>query len=88
MPKWTKVEAGFYRLEGTLYAVQSDGMERIQSVGREENTGYEGFQGGEWATIKYKDEADRDRCGGDNLDWYPTMREARDYAERCWRNDA
>jgi hypothetical protein len=78
--KWTKIERGFYRLEGTLYAVQSDGYSPSKSIGADAN--YEGFIGGEWAAIRYRDEAEAARQDGDNLDWFPTMREARAYVER------
>ena len=86
--KWTKIERGFYRLDGTLYAVQSDGYQPSKHIGAEESTGYEGFAGGEWAVIRYRDEADAKRHGGENLDWFPTMREARAEAEGRARFDA
>lgn len=92
--KWIKIDRGFYGLTGTPYAVQADGYEPSKSVGAEGahlthdgrvHGGYEGFTGGEWAAIHYGEvEAWRDAGidDGENLNWFPTMREARAYVER------
>lgn len=69
---WSKITRGHYRLDDTPFAVQSDGYD-LRTVGAEEGTGYEGFTGGEWAVI--------DTRTDDNVDWFPTMREARAAAE-------
>lgn len=79
---WTKVERGFYRLDGTRFAVRSDGYDKSNSIGAEESTGYEGFVGGEWAVVRYSDYDLAHDGDGDNMDWWPTMREARADAER------
>ena len=87
MTRWIKIARGHYRLEGTPFAVQSDGYDRSQSIGAEASTGYEGFAGGEWAVIRHRDETQAILFpeAGENLDWLPTMREARAVAERMAR---
>lgn len=82
MTRWIKIARGHYRLEGTPYSVQSDGYDRSQSISADAN--YEGFTGGEWAVIRHHDETQAILFpdGGENLDWFPTMREARAAAER------
>lgn len=79
--KWTKIERGFYKLEGTQFAVQADGYTPSQSVGADDK-GYEGFIGGEWAVIEYPGGWDHTNHTGNNLDWWPTMRAAKADAER------
>lgn len=87
MSRWVKIERGFYRLDGTLYAVMADGYGApSKSIGA--HPGYEGFVGGEWAVVRFRDEADFLDRGGENLDWYDTMRRARADAERRARHDA
>lgn len=64
------------------YAVVADGYERGQHVGaqgdwrRGDPGSYEGFVGGEWAAVHDPDGRD------DNLDWFPTMREAKAECQR------
>jgi hypothetical protein len=79
---WIKIERGFYGLRGTCYAVQSDGYESSKSIGATAH--YEGFTGGEWAVIRFRGiEGWRDDMDdGENLDWFSTMREARDWVAR------
>jgi len=72
-----KVQAGLYVSDDGQWAVAADGYEAIRSVAAEAGTGYEGFQGGEWAVVYDA----RGRLGddpglGDNLDWFSTKREA------------
>ena len=78
--QWDKVKRGFYRLRGTLYAVQADGYAPSQSISADAH--YEGFIGGEWAVIRYRDERDFEQGDGENLDWFSTMRDARARAEQ------
>jgi len=71
--KWTKTEAGFYRLEGTRYAVAS---------GPKYNDFDEVLAGQtEWSVVRFSDAdlaAGKDGPqDGDNLDWFETMREAK-----------
>ena len=70
--KWKRDGRGRQISTDGRFACQHDGYDAIKSVGAEEGTGYEGFQGGEWAAILIETD--------DNLDWYPTLREAK---ERC-----
>lgn len=78
--KWTKIERGFYKLEGTQFAVQADGYTPCKSIGADHS--YEGFIGGEWAVIEFPAGKDHTTSDGENLDWFPTMREAKADAER------
>lgn len=82
--RWTKIERGFYRLEGTRYAVQSDGWLPVSQRERDGDGIMAGVTGGEWAVIRYTDrDLELERTGGgENLDWKSTMREARAMAER------
>lgn len=68
------------------WAVETDGYAPGQHVGADTNfdrhdpntTGYEGFIGGEWATIHHPaGDAATNRNGGETQDWFPTMREAK-----------
>ena len=82
--KFNKVEAGHYATEDGRYAVMVDGYEPGKHVGAEgdwkHGSGYEGFVGGEWAAVYYKN-GDGPDGHDENLDWFPTMREAKAYAE-------
>jgi hypothetical protein len=83
MLKWKRVKPGLQVSTCGRYSVACDGYESSQSAGRDpgydrHNPGthnlYEGFVGGEWAAVtNYNDE---------NLDWFPTMREAKECCER------
>lgn len=72
--KFKKVKRGLYVSTDGRFAVAHDGYEAIQSVGAEASTGYEGFQGGEWAAVL--------TATDENLDWFSTKREAIAYLER------
>lgn len=72
--KFRKVQRGLYVSTDGLYAVAHDGYEAIQSIAAEASTGYEGFQGGEWAAVLTRT--------NENLDWFSTKREAVDYLRR------
>jgi hypothetical protein len=78
---WKRVEPGYQVSTDGRYAVRADGYKPGQHVGasRDYNrhTGeghYEGFVGGEWAAVLVATD--------DNLDWCPTMREAKAVCER------
>lgn len=72
-----KILAGWYASPDGTYAVVRDGYEKSASVGAEVSTGYEGFQGGEWAAVYDPQGRLREDSGaGDNLDWYPKMADA------------
>lgn len=74
--KLSKIAAGHYAAADGRYAVVADGYTAVVSVGAD-NTGYEGFQGGEWAAIH--DPAGQlrvDHQAGETLDWFPTKRDA------------
>lgn len=71
--KWRKIRAGAYVSDDGRYGVISDGYPAIQSVDADPAHGYEGFQGGEWAAVLMRND--------ETLNWFPTMREAREYAE-------
>jgi hypothetical protein len=80
--KWKRDGRGRMVSTDGRYAVQADGYSRIQSVSASDDWDpkrkigqYEGFPGGEWAAI------DMSRPD-DNLDWFPTMREAKAECER------
>ena len=84
-PKFTKVRAGWYATEDGKWAVVSDGYEKSNSVGAESGMtvhgawSYEGFVGGEWALVfdpRGNLREDSASGGSENLDWYPTKREA------------
>lgn len=72
--KFKKVQRGLYVSTDGRYAVAHDGYEAIASVGAEASTGYEGFQGGEWAAVLNRTD--------ENLDWFKTKREAVEYCQR------
>jgi hypothetical protein len=82
MLKWKRVQPGLQVSTCGRYAVVCDGYERSQSAGRDpgydrHNPGthnlYEGFVGGEWAAVLTKTD--------ENMDWKPTMREAKEVCE-------
>lgn len=79
---WTKIDRGFYGLDNTNYAVMADGYERISERDREGGGVSTGITGREWAVIRYRDGEAKDSQGGENMDWFDTMREAREAAER------
>lgn len=67
---WKRDKPGRQVTTDGRYAVQADGYPPNQHIANELNTtGYEGFTGGEWAAIL--------TATDDNLDWFPTMREAK-----------
>lgn len=81
---WQKVEAGRYVTPDARYAVEVDGYAPSQSAGADTNYNphgpnlgghYEGFVGGEWAAVLDPNGSNQ------NLDWFPTMREARAHCE-------
>jgi len=83
MLKFQKIGPGWYATADGVWAVVSDGYPAIKSVDASPNEGYEGFQGGEWATVydargRLRDDANE----GENLDWFPTKREAVALAQR------
>lgn len=80
--KWTKISRGFYSLDGTPFAVAVDGFEQVAEHDRESDGVLAGITGREWAVIKYREGEEKTSDGGDNLDWFDTMREARAMAER------
>jgi hypothetical protein len=72
-----KVRAGWYASLDGKWAVVSDGYPAIASVDAESATGYDGFQGGEWAVVyDAQGRLREDHNQGDNLDWLPTKRQA------------
>lgn len=73
---WTKQHAGFYTLDGTDYAVVSS---FANSADESKSGDFIGTP--EWATVKFHGEH-RGYQDGENIDWFPTMREARAEAER------
>lgn len=78
--KFTKIEAGHYATEDGRYAVVSDGY----SPGyiRDEYGDVMGV-GGEWAAVYDPHGGLRtDHNAGENLNWFPTKREAVAYLER------
>ncbi len=79
--KFTKVERGWYATADGKYAVVVDGYEPSQSVGAD-RSGYEGFQGGEWALVHDPRGNLREDHNGTNLDWFSTKREAVAAGER------
>jgi len=82
---FTKVGRGWYATENGVWAVVADGYPAIKSVDAEPNTGYEGFQGGEWALVYDAQGRLREDAGvGENLDWFPTKREAIAAHEGNW----
>lgn len=77
----TKVARGWYATQDGRYAAVADGYEPRQHVGAHGD--YEGFIAGEWAAVY--DPAGRLRTehnAGENLDWYPTKRQAVECLER------
>jgi hypothetical protein len=74
--KWTKQEAGFYTLDGTDYAVAS-----MNAMGDDD----EFVSRMEWALVRFNPGDRRDSQGGENLNWFDTMRQARVAAERLAR---
>jgi len=79
--KMTKVSRGWYATEDGRYAAIADGYEKSLSCGAEGD--YDGFPGGEWAAIYSPGGGLREESQiGDNLDWFPTKREAVECAER------
>ena len=59
------------------WAVESDGYGYISQADREGSGVAAGVTGGEWAAI----DLTRDKPRGLNMDWFPTMREAKAYCE-------
>lgn len=76
MIKFHRIAAGHYATDDGKWAVVSDGYSPSQSIGAD-NTGYEGFTGGEWAAVYDPQGRLREsHNAGENLDWFPTKREA------------
>lgn len=76
--KFTKVERGHYATEDGCYAAVVDGY----GPGADED-----YQGGEWAAVYSPNGGLREDSNvGENLDWFPTMREARACAESHYTN--
>lgn len=69
---WKRDKPGRQVTTDGRYAVESDGYDPIQTVGADAH--YEGFQGGEWAAILV--------ASDENMDWFPTMREAKEECQR------
>jgi len=55
------------------YAVEVDGLPRVKDVYYEDDN----VCGGEWASVDQTRNAD-----GDNIDWHPTMKEAKAECQR------
>jgi hypothetical protein len=77
--KWIKIKRGQYRLSGTMFGVASGPKSATDGDG-------DFIKGVEWAVIRFQNEQDASEFGGENLDWFDTMREARADAERRQRN--
>ena len=73
---WTKIERGFYTLDGSDYAVVSS---FANSADEDRSGDFIGTP--EWAVVRFTGPV-RGAQDGENLDWFPTMREAREAAER------
>jgi len=81
--KFTKVRPGWYATADGTYALICDGYPPIASVDAEDATGYEGFQGGEWALAHDPRGGLREsNNAGENLGWFTTKREAHAAAQR------
>jgi hypothetical protein len=79
--KFNRIARGHQATPDGRYAVVIDGYSPIKSAGAEGD--YEGFQGGEWAAIfDPNGELRDDHNAGQNLDWYPTAREAKAACQR------
>lgn len=75
--KFTKIAAGHYATEDGRYAVVVDGYTRGASVTDE------GLTGGEWAAcFDPKGGLRISHQEGENLDWFPTKRDAVDECKR------
>lgn len=80
MLKFTKIEAGHYASTDGHYGVVSDGYGYIPKAEREGFGVCAGITGGEWAAVYDPAGNLRDAHNdGDNLDWFPTKREAVEY---------
>lgn len=86
-PQWKRHQAGFYSLAGTRYAVMADGYEPVAERDREGAGVAAGITGREWAVIRYAEGEEHTGQGGENMDWFPTMREARAAAEDWHKRD-
>lgn len=80
--KWHRDRPGRQVSTDGRFAVESDGLPPISQRDREGSGMEAGITGGEWAAILIATD--------DNLDWFPTMREAKaacqDYADRAARS--
>ena len=82
---FTKVRAGWYATEDGTYAVMHDGYDTkvVDERGDPEGSNYyEGYRGNEWAFVYDAHGRLREDGYGDNMDWFDTMREAKEAANR------
>jgi hypothetical protein len=75
--KFTKIAAGHYATADGTYAVIADGYGYVTEAERDGSGIHAGITGGEWAFVRDGQGRLRsDHNVGENIDWFPTKREA------------
>lgn len=81
MLNFNRIERGWQATPDGRYAVVQDGYSPSKSAGAEGD--YEGFTGGEWAAVyDPRGRLRTEHNSGENLDWFSTAREAKEYCRR------